>query len=98
MNIKENEIIKNDNIPWWSNIPISINSAFGDALTSIQIDNTCMKLNALSNHNAAYGFCTKAVPDDKIYDKLSQVKKTSNMVIRYSLTGLNEAEIGRAHV
>ena len=94
INNKKDENIENLNqdlvTPWWSKIPISVNSAFGDALTSSQIDDTCMKLNFLKQHNAAYGFCTKAVPDQKILEKLQQVPITSNLSIRYSLTGLDE--------
>ncbi len=94
INDVKNESVKdtheNSIVPWWSKIPISINSAFGDALSSSQIDDTCMKLNILKTHNAAYGFCTKAVPDEKIFDKLRQVSITSNLSVRYSLTGLDE--------
>ena len=88
--IKNNSNVLIDKKPWWSIIPISINSAFGDALTSTQIEDTCEKMKELKNHNAAYGFCSKAVLHDNEFDKLRKIPITNNLCIRYSLTGLNE--------
>lgn len=75
---------------WWKKIPICINNALGDPLIKSQIDNTIYKLNYLCNYKAPYSIITKAVIDDEIYEKLMSVKKSKNLVVMYSLTGLNE--------
>ena len=75
---------------WWEYLPVCINNAFGDPLTKSQIDNTIFKLNCLENHKMAYSIITKAVIDDDIFNKLKNVKKSKNLVVMYSLTGLDE--------
>lgn len=78
------------NKEWWKNIPVSINNAFGDPFTELQIEDTIYKLNSLQSQNAPYSVITKAVINDEIYNKLKQVKTSKNLVVIYSLTGLDE--------
>ncbi|WP_025691301.1 hypothetical protein [Paenibacillus zanthoxyli] len=78
------------NSKWYKDIPVSINNAFGDPLTEIQIEDTIAKINSLKNHAAPYNIITKAVINDEIYSKLKDVEKTDNFVVMYSLTGLDE--------
>ena len=77
--------------PWYKCIPVSINCAYGDPLLKTQIEDTCRKLESLTDHLAPVGFCTKGIMTDAAYERFSSLKPSNNIVIRYSLTGLDEA-------
>ncbi|MBW4085044.1 hypothetical protein [Paenibacillus sp. S150] len=81
------------NTEWYKDIPVSINNAFGDPFTEVQIDDTIAKINSLKNHNAPYSVITKAVLTDEHYSKLKNIEKTDRMVVMYSLTGLTKEDI-----
>ncbi|WP_349944467.1 hypothetical protein ABFV83_13175 [Lacrimispora sp. BS-2] len=77
---------------WWRIIPVSINNAYGDPLTDIQIMDTYDKINKLYENNMRMSLCTKAVPSKEVYEILktlpSDLKKM--MFFQYSLTALDE--------
>ena len=77
---------------WIKNIFISVNNAYGDPFTDIQIMDTYDKIATLVNEDMYFGVCTKAVPSatsKKLIDDLSKLN-TSKMFLQYTLTGLNE--------
>ena len=84
-------VASRENDLWYECIPISINCAYGDPLMRVQIEDTCFKLHSLINHKAPVGFCTKGILSDFTLKRLQDTQLGNNVVIRYSLTGLNEA-------
>lgn len=77
---------------WIKNIFISVNNAYGDPFTDLQIMDTYDKINTLVTEDMYFGVCTKAVPSaisKKLIDELSKLN-TNKMFLQYTLTGLNE--------
>ena len=77
---------------WVKNIFISVNNAYGDPFTDLQIVDTYDKVNALINDDLHFGVCTKAVPSIMSKELINEIAKlnTQNMFLQYTLTGLNE--------
>jgi hypothetical protein len=84
-----------DEAPEWTRLlPVGVNDAYGDPFIPQQIDNTITKLTALERHRAPIAVFTKAGFDDHVVSALARVAVKDNVVVFYSLTGLDEGGIG----
>lgn len=75
---------------WYDNIHVVVNCTYGDPLIPIQIDNTIDKLKSLKSHKASISVNSKAPYNKKILSKLEEVQDNKNIIIFYTLTGLQE--------
>ncbi len=80
---------KDDNFPLLK-IPVSVNAAYGDPILPHQIEDTCRKLFSLNDQKVPVGFCTKAVFTHKSLNIFKNYSRGNNVVVRYSLTHLEE--------
>jgi hypothetical protein len=78
---------------WSEEIPVSVNDTYGDPFIIEQVDNTISKLNMLLMQRRPIAIFTKAGPDDDVFTALRRVVNPRNVVIFYSLTGLDEGDI-----
>jgi hypothetical protein len=82
------------NAPAWTRyLPVAVNDTYGDPLIPEQIGNTVSKLAALRDHQAPVALFTKAGYDEDVLARLSMVADNRNVVVLYSLTGLDEGGI-----
>lgn len=79
--------------PWHEWLPISVNDTYGDPFIPEQVENTVMKLRRLQSHQAPIAIFTKAPHDPEVLRKLGPLAINQQVVVFYSLTGLNEAGI-----
>lgn len=79
--------------PWHEWLPVSVNDTYGDPFIPEQVDNTVMKLEALMGQKAPIAIFTKAGYDPGVLRKCASVAGNRQVVVFYSLTGLNEAGI-----
>jgi hypothetical protein len=86
-----------DQQPWHEWLPVSVNDTYGDPFIPEQVDNTVMKLRRLMSHQAPIAIFTKAGYDPSVLRKLQSVSGNGQVVIFYSLTGMNEAGISFAN-
>ena len=93
--VTERATVSADRIPgpWWKQLPVSVNCAYGDPLIKQQEQDTTEKLRSLaeSGHLAPFGFCTKGVLSERAADLFAGLPANPRYVFRYSLTGLDEA-------
>jgi hypothetical protein len=83
-----------DQAPEWTRLlPVSVNDTYGDPFIPQQVDNTIAKLTALERHRAPIAIFTKAGFDDHVLSALASVPVKDNVVVFYSLTGLDEGGI-----
>jgi len=75
---------------WWELLPVSVNDTYGDPFIPEQVDNTISKINRLSAHRFPIAIFTKAGYDRDVLRKLQAVGTNRQVVVFYSLTGLNE--------
>jgi hypothetical protein len=79
--------------PWTRTIPVSVNDTYGDPFIPEQVANTVVKLEALRHHKAPIAIFTKAGYNRGVLDRLANLSDKSNVVVYYSLTGLDEGNI-----
>jgi hypothetical protein len=87
------EIQERHRYPWSDLLPVSVNDTYGDPFIPEQVDNTISKLARLRTHRAPIAIFTKAGYDTDVLRRLEAVRDNVNVVVFYSLTGLNEAGI-----
>jgi hypothetical protein len=80
--------------PWTRTLPVSVNDTYGDPFIREQVGNTVTKLASLRTHRAPIAIFTKAGYDADVLDQLAAVADNGNVVVFYSLTGLDEGGIG----
>jgi hypothetical protein len=78
---------------WTRAIPVSVNDTYGDPFIPEQVANTVLKLEALRDHLAPIAIFTKAGYDTGVLAQLADLTVKSNVVVYYSLTGLDEGGI-----
>ncbi|AST93561.1 MULTISPECIES: radical SAM protein [Sutcliffiella] len=87
---EENKVLERIN-DWYDHIPMSVNDTYGDPFIIEQVDNTIKKLKILWNHKAPIAIFTKAPFNPEVIEKLKEIKNHPQVIVMYSLTGLNEA-------
>jgi hypothetical protein len=78
---------------WTRTLPVSVNDTYGDPFIPEQVPNTVVKLTSLAHHRAPIAIFTKAGYDEDVLRQLRAVPSKSNVVVYYSLTGLDEGGI-----
>jgi hypothetical protein len=82
-----------EGIEWSKEVPVSVNDTYGDPFIIEQVHNTVAKLNLLGDQRHPIAIFTKAGPDDRVLDQLRTVSNADKVIVFYSLTGLDEADI-----
>lgn len=85
--------LESDTPEWWGYLPVSVNCSYGDPLLHQQELDTAAKLSHLisTGHRAPFGFCTKGLLSPRAEQMFRSLPESPNLVFRYSLTGLAEA-------
>ena len=78
---------------WARKLPVSVNDTYGDPFIPEQIANTATKLEALAGHRAPIAIFTKAGYDETVFDRIAALPRLDDVVVFYSLTGLDEGGI-----